>query len=489
MSAVDPTADDAVPAVTSRVVPVRTYVTWTALALMTVSSVASLRPAPTMALYGLACVFLYVLPAIIFLIPTALVSAELASGWSGGVFRWVTEGISPNMGFVAAWHQYAMTIFYYPTLLSFVASTLAYVINPAWASSGVWTAVVIISVYWLGTLLALRGGIGVVAKLASSGVLIGTLIPGALLVILGIIFLAQGNPSAAPMTAEHLLPEWTGIASIVLIVSNFGAYTGMEMNAVHVNELKSPSKEFPKAMFVAMILVLCILILPPLVISWFIPAEELSLTAGVMQAFEAVFTHFGIQFLTPIVGLAIVSASLAGFMTWLSGPSKSLLLSSQEGGYLPPWFQRTNSAGVQINILAAQGVVTTVLALLFAFVPAVSDAYWMFMTITTSVYLLMYLWLFRAAMNLRKRQPDHPRGYRAPALNLLCIMGFASSLAAILISFVPPSQFGEGSPVLFVAIVGGGILLLGVIVPFLLVRLRKPSWQVSPPPAPQEDAS
>jgi glutamate:GABA antiporter len=480
MSSADATADGAVPAAASRKASARTYVTWSALALMTVSSVASLRPAPTMAVYGLACVFLYVLPAIIFLIPTALVSAELASGWSGGVFRWVTEGMSPNMGFVAAWHQYAMTIFYYPTLLSFVASTLAYVIHPAWAASGVWTAVVIISVYWLGTLLALRGGIGIIAKLASSGVLIGTLIPGALLVILGIIFLAQGNPTAAPMTADNLLPEWTGIASIVLIVSNFGAYSGMEMNAVHVNELKEPSREFPKAMFVAMILVLLILILPPLVISWFIPAEELSLTAGVMQAFEAVFAHFGIQFLTPIVGLAIVTASLAGFMTWLSGPSRSLLLVSQEGGYLPPWFQRTNPNGVQINILAAQGVVTTILALLFAFVPAVSDAYWMFMTITTSVYLLMYLWLFRAAMNLRKRQPDHPRGYRAPALNLLCLMGFISSLAAILISFVPPSQFGDGSPVVFVAIVGGGILLLGLVVPFLLVRLRKPSWHVAP---------
>jgi hypothetical protein len=62
------------------------------------------------------------------------------------VYRWVTEGISPNMGFTAAWHQYAMTIFYYPTLLSFVASTLAYVINPDLASSGVWTAVVIIAI-------------------------------------------------------------------------------------------------------------------------------------------------------------------------------------------------------------------------------------------------------------------------------------------------------------------------------------------------------
>jgi glutamate:GABA antiporter len=176
-------------------------------------------------------------------------------------------------------------------------------------------------------------------------------------------------------------------------------------------------------------------------------------------------------------------------MTWLSGPSRSLLLVSKEGGYLPPWFQKTNRAGVQINILAAQGVVTTILALLFAFVPAVSNAYWMFMTITTSVYLLMYLWLFRAAMNLRKRQPDHPRGYHAPALRLLCVMGFVSSLAAILISFVPPSQFGGGSPAVFVLIVGGGIVVLGVVIPWLLVTLRRPSWQAAAPEATPEVTS
>ena len=103
-----------------------------------------------------------------------------------------------------------MTLFYYPSLLSFVAATLAYVIAPDLAASGVWTAIVIITVYWLGVLVQLRGGIGVIAKLASSGVLIGTLIPGALLVTLGIVYLAQGNPSAAPMDAEHFLPEWAG---------------------------------------------------------------------------------------------------------------------------------------------------------------------------------------------------------------------------------------------------------------------------------------
>ena len=456
------------------------YIAWTALALMTVSSVASLRPAPTMAVYGLAAVFLYVLPAIVFLIPTALVSAELASGWNGGIYRWVTEGISPRWGFTAAWHQYAMTLFYYPSLLSFVAATLAYVIAPDLAANGVWTAMVIIAVYWLGVLVQLRGGIGVIAKLASSGVLIGTLIPGALLVTLGIVYLAQGNPSAAPMDAEHFLPEWAGIASIVLIVSNFGAYSGMEMNAVHVGRLRDPKSQFPRVMLLATVLVLLILILPPLAISWVVPAQDVSLTAGIMQAFDAVFAFFGIQWLTPIIGLAIVSASLAGFLTWLAGPSRSLLLVSREGGYLPPWFQRTNEAGVQVNILVAQGILTTVLALLFAFSAAVSNAYWIFMTITTSVYLLMYLSMFVAAYNLRKRQPDHPRGYRAPALGLLCAVGFVSSLAAVLIGFVPPSQL-DFSATAYVFFVGGGVVLLGVIVPLLCLWLRKPSWKTAEP--------
>ncbi len=268
-------------------VPTAVWISWVALALMTTSSVASLRAAPTMAVYGLASVFLYVVPAIVFLLPTSLVSAELASGWKGGIYKWVATGISKPMGFLAVWCQFAMTIFYYPTLLGFVASTLAYVFNPALASNGVWTALVIVVFYWAGVYVSSRGTKGV-AGLASGGLIIGTLIPGALLVFLGVVFLGQGNESAAPMTAANFLPEWAGLASLVLIVNNFLSYSGMEMNAVHVSSLKDPAKEYPKSMFLAMGLVLLIFILPALAISWIVPAEELSLTAGVMQAFDAV---------------------------------------------------------------------------------------------------------------------------------------------------------------------------------------------------------
>jgi glutamate:GABA antiporter len=460
--------------------PAVAYISWVALALMTTSSVASLRPSPTMAVYGLACIFLYLVPAVVFLLPTSLVSAELASGWDGGVYNWVSQGISKPMGFLAVWCQFAMTIFYYPSLLGFVASTLAYVFNPDLASSGLWTALVIMVFYWTGVWVSSRGTKGV-AGLASGGLIIGTLIPGAVLVLLGVVFLGQGNTSAAPMDASHLLPAWAGLSSLVLIVNNFLSYSGMEMNAVHVASLRNPPKEFPKAIFLAMGLVLVIFILPALAISWIVPAEELSLTAGVMQAFDAVFAEFGSQWLTPIVGIMLVTASLGGMLTWLAGPSKGLLLISRREGYLPPFLQRLNKNGVQQNILVTQGLVTTVIALLYAFIPDVSSAYWIFSVITTQVYLIMYLLMFVAAARLRRSQPDHPRGYRAPMLVSLCGVGFAASLAALLIGFVPPSQFESGNVWAYLAIVGGGALGLGLLVPYLFYRLRKPSWKTAEP--------
>ena len=477
MSAMDASAGRSVPTTAARTrAPASAYISWIALAMMTTSSVASLRAAPTMAVYGLACVFLYIVPAIVFLVPTSLVSAELASGWDGGIYNWVARGISKPMGFLAVWCQFAMTIFYYPSLLGFVASTLAYVINPALASNGVWTALVIVVVYWSGVWVSSRGTKGI-AGLASGGLIIGTLIPGAFLVILGVVFLGQGNTSAAPMDANHLLPVWAGLSSLVLIVNNFLSYSGMEMNAVHVGSLKNPAKEFPKSMFLAMSLVLLIFILPALAISWVVPAEELSLTAGVMQAFDAVFANFGAQWLTPIVGIMLVSASLGGMLTWLAGPSKGLLLISRQEGYLPPVLQKRNKNGVQQNILVAQGIVTTVIGLGYALIPNVSSAYWIFSVITTQVYLIMYLLMFVAAVRLRRNDPDHARGYRAPMLTALCGVGFAASLAALLIGFVPPSQFGSGNTATYLLIVAGGALGLGLLVPFLFYRLRKPSWK------------
>ncbi len=443
---------------------------------MTVGSVGYLGSAPATAVFGLASVFLYVLPAIVFLLPVSLVAAELASGWEGGVYNWVREGLSPQMGLIAVWCQFAQTIFYYPALLAYVGSTLAYIVEPNLAGNGIYTGAIIVVLFWSGVLVSSRG-VGFVSKLSSGGTVIGTLIPGAVLVVLAVVYLAQGNQSAVPMNLRHVLPAWSGLASIVLIVNSFFTYAGIEVNAVHVDQLRDPGREYPKAMLLATIVVLAVFILPTLAISSVIPTHQISLTAGVMQAFDSLMRHFDLAFAVPVIAVALAVGALAGMMSWLDGPAEGLLAIGREQGYLPPYFQKTKREGAEVRILAAQGVVITLIAVLYAFVPTVSNAYWIFAAMATQVYMIMYVLMFIAAVRLRRAQPDQIRGYHAPALVLLCTVGGISSLAAFLIGFVAPSQLAHTSPVGYALLILAGIVTIGILPPLLLLRLRKPSWK------------
>jgi glutamate:GABA antiporter len=226
-------------------------------------------------------------------------------------------------------------------------------------------------------------------------------------------------------------------------------------------------------------LVLAVFILPTLAISWVVPSHQISFTAGVMQAFNSLLGHFGLGFAVPVIALALAIGALAGMMAWLGGPSEGLLRIGREQGFLPPLFQKVNAKGIEVHILTAQATVVSVIALLYAFIPSVSHAYWIFAVMATQVYLIMYVLMFVAAMRLRKLQPGHSRGYRAPALGLLCVLGAASSVVALVIGFVPPSQFSHVNPVGYVLLVLAGIVLIGILPPFLLDRFRKPGWKVS----------
>lgn len=429
-----------------------------------------------MAVFGLPSVVLYAIPAVVFLVPAALVSAELASGWKGGVYNWVSEGISPAMGFAAVWCQFAQTTFYYPAVLAYIASTLSYAFAPALAHSGVYTTVVIIVLFWASVLVVARG-VTTTEKLASWGILIGTLIPGLLLVVLAVIYLAQGNHSAAPLGGHHVLPPWHGLTGVVLIVNGFFTYAGVEVNAVHVDDLGNPAREFPRAILLAVIVILLVFIPPTLAISISVPSQNISLTAGVMQAFRNLLDHFSISFLEPVIAIGLVVASISGLLDWLAGPSTGLVQIGRERGYLPRYFQQVNANGVQLRILVAQGSVITVIGLLYALVPTVSRAYWIFAALATEVYLIMYVLMFVAARNLRRRAPEHPRGYRAPALIMICLVGVVASLAACIIGLLPPSQLGHESTPVYASAMLAGVLVLGVLPPVLLYRLRRPEWK------------
>lgn len=229
--------------------PKKSLISMGQLTMLTVVAVASLRSLPTMATFGMGSITFYIIPALIFLIPTAMVSAELATGWKGGVYVWVREAMGNRWGFLAIWLQWIQNVVWYPVQLAFIAAAIAFTIGDLHlATSGLFTAIVILVLYYGSTFIGLRGGT-LFAKVGSWGGIIGTIIPGAVLIIAGVVWLAIGQKSQAPIKFDDVIPPFTGLSSIVLIVSNFLAYAGMEVNAVHVNRMHDPGKDYPVTLF------------------------------------------------------------------------------------------------------------------------------------------------------------------------------------------------------------------------------------------------
>ena len=458
------------------------------LAIMNVTAVVSLRGLATEAIYGLQSAFYYLFAAIVFLIPTAMVAAELAamfSGKQGGVFRWVGEAFGARFGFLAIWLQWIQSTIWYPTVLTFGAVSIAYIgVNPATdaalASNRLFTLVVVLAIYWIATFISLKG-LGWVGKVSKIGGIIGTIIPAAILIILSAIYLLSGGHNNLNVH-ESFFPNLANFDNLVLASSIFLFYAGMEMMGIHVMEVDNPKRNYPRAIIIGSLVTVVIFILGTFALGIIVPAKDISLTQTLLIGFDSYFKYLHMSWMGPIIAIALVFGVLAGVLTWVAGPSKGIFTVGR-AGYLPPFFQKTNKNGVQRNILLVQGVIVTILGLLFVVMPSVQSFYQILSQLTVLLYLIMYMLMFTAAISLRYKLPKMERPFRLGAKGngvmwILGGLGFCGSLLAFILSFIPPSQISVGSnKVWFLVLIIGAIIFVGI--PFIIYANRKPSWKAA----------
>ncbi len=457
------------------------------LAIMNVTTVVSLRGLASEAVYGLSSAFYYLFAAIVFLIPTALVAAELAAMFSdkqGGVFRWVGEAFGARTGFLAIWLQWIESTIWYPTVLTFGAVSIAFIgldqsSDAVLASNKLFTLGVVLAIYWVATFIALKG-LSWVGKISKWGGMIGTIIPAALLIIMGIAYLASGGENNMDMT-QSFIPDLTKLDNIVLASSIFLFYAGMEMMGIHVMEVDNPSRNYPKAIIIGSIITVVIFILGTFALGVVIPAKDINLTQSLLVGVDKYLAYFHLSWVSPIFAIALMFGVLAGVLTWVAGPSKGIFAVGK-AGYLPPFFQRSNKIGVQRNILLIQGAIVTLLSLLFVVMPSVQSFYQILSQLTVLLYLIMYMLMFAAAIVLRYKMRDTPRPFRLGRGNglmwVLALFGFCGSLLAFVLSFIPPSQISTGSNTVWFAVLIAGCAVV-VIAPFIIYAMRKPSWKSS----------
>lgn len=456
------------------------------LAMINVSAIVSLRGMPAESTYGLSSVFYYIFAALFFLVPVSLVAAELTTGWpqKGGVYRWVGEAFGKKWGFLAIWLQWIESTIWFPTVLTFAAVSLAFMgPNQRWdealAANKWYVLVIVLCVYWGATLLNLRG-MKTSAGVTKWGTMIGTIIPGAILILLGLGYWASGHPVLLDMGLDNLMPDLTNFNNLVLAASIFLFYAGMEMSAVHVKDVRNPGRNYPLAILMSAIITVIIFVFGTLAIGFIIPGAQINLVQSLLVSYDDYFSFFGLNWLSWLLALALAIGVLAQVTAWVGGPSKGLYQVGLTGN-LPPVMQKRNKNNVQIGILIIQGVIVTLLSIMFVIMPSVQSAYQIISQLTIILYLIMYMLMFASAIYLRHREPNTPRTFRIPGGKTFGMwvvggLGLLASLAAFLVSFIPPSQITVGSNTTYILLLVVGTFVFAGI-PLIIHAIAKPEWK------------
>lgn len=440
-----------------------------ALTLLITGAIDSIRNLPAAALFGSTLIFFFIFAAIVFLIPTALISAELAANVDkGGIYQWVRLAFGNRIGFLAVWLQWVNNIIWFPTILSFIAGTAAYLVDPLLAQNKIYLVSVILSVFWLLTLINLKG-IRVSAKITSFCAITGLIIPMVFIIILMIAWLVLGKPVQIDLSATSIFPDvnksdnWTALTAIML------GFAGMELATVHINDVNQPRTTFPKALAIATFIILTTMMLGSLAIAFVLPYDQINLVNGTIQTFSYFLSAYHLSWLTPILTLLLVIGSLGGIISWVISPIKGLSQSAKHG-FLPAIFEKQNRYGVSQNLLIAQAILVSFVCLAFLLFPSVNGSFWLLTALSTQLYILMYVLMFLSALRLRTKIKYQEQVFTIPGkktgLWLICLLGLIGCAITLLVGFIPPNNINIGSKLYYEILFCGGIIVMTLPITF-----------------------
>lgn len=443
--------------------------------MITLGSVDSIRNLPATALFGSSLVFYFIVAAIMFLLPSALVSAELSSTSRihGGIYSWVKQAFGTKVGFLAVWFQWTENVIWYPTILSFVAGSIGYLISPSLAQNKVFLISVILVAFWGTTIINLLG-IRSSARFANFAAMVGLILPMTLIIALGAVWLFSGQPAQITFDVGHFMPHGHNNSMWVALTGIMMSFCGMEIATVHSGDVENPKRAFPRAMFIASTALVFTLMAGSLSIAIVIPTQQISLVAGIMQAFTVFFDAYHLHWILPLIAVMLVIGGLGGVSNWIIAPTRGLQIAAKDGN-LPKHFQQTNRHGAPKVLLIYQAIIASLMTLAFLLMPSVNGSYWLLTALAAQQYMLMYMIMFITAIRWRYLGNQNDDGYRIPGgefgMWIVAGLGFIGSLITFIIGFIPPDTINVGSTLHYESLIWIGLIVMTVL-PFVF-RLHR----------------
>ena len=414
---------------------------------MTASMVMAVYEYPTFATSKLHLVFYLLLGGFLWFIPVALCAAEMATvdGWEkGGVFTWTGKNLGKKYGFANLFFEFFEITVGFVTMIYFILGALSYVFDwPALNSNPMIKFIGVLVIFWI-LALSQFGGTKYTAKIAKIGFIVGILLPAAILIILALVYIIQGNPIYIS-SKDTFVPDFTKVNTLVVFVSFILSYMGVEASATHANEMDNPKKEYPLAMLLLVIVAIVVSTLGGLAIAAVIPQNQINLSAGVVQTFVVLLGHFTANntILVKIIALLLAFGVIAEVSSWVVGPTRGMIIAAEEGA-IPKSWAKTNEHDVPVYLVIAQGIIVSIWDAVLTFGAGGSNlSFLAAMSLTVVIYLSGYILFFvgyiKAILGEGLNGAYQMPGGK-PVKIIVAIIGLATSIFAFFISFVPPTS-------------------------------------------------
>lgn len=420
---------------------------------------------------GTSSISLWILAAIFFFVPGALVINELSSRFpeEGGLYVWSREAFGDFHGFIAGWTYWIYTVFYFPGLLLASASMSAYIIGGRGAALAQdRTFLLSVSLAMLLVAVSLNiVGLNIGKWLQNAGG-IGTYVP---LVILGVValFVVFTRGSVTHFTVAHMLPAWNW--DTVNFWSQIAfAFTGLELVSAMSEEIRDPRRTLPRAVFGSGALIAFMYVAGTFAILALVPAADLDPQSGVFHAITVGSVALGVGFMGVVAAILVTAGNAGGVGSTVAGIARVPFVVGIDR-YLPAAFGKIHPRWKTpyVSILV-QATVSGAILLVSQINDSTRGAYQFLIDAAIILYFIPFLYMFAAVIKLAHR-PDRKNSDHAVLVPgglagvWICGgLGFAVVLIGIFVSLVPP---GDSTNKLGfeVKLIGGTLasILLGLI--------------------------
>ena len=399
---------------------------------------------------GTSSISLWILAAVFFFVPGALVINELSSRFphEGGLYVWSREAFGDFHGFLAGWTYWIYTVFYFPGLLLASASMAAYIMGGrgiALAQDRTFLLLVSLAMLLVAVVLNIIG-LNIGKWLQNAGG-VGTYVPLLMLAAIAAAF-ALRHGSATHFTFSNMLPAWNW--DTVNFWSQIAfAFTGLELVSAMSEEVHNPHRTLPRAVFGAGALIALMYIVGTFSVLALVPASDIDPQSGVFHAITVGSVAMRLGLLGVIAAILVTAGNAGGVGTTVAGVARIPFIVGIDR-YLPAAFGKIHPRWKTpyVSILVQAGVSGGIL-LVSQVNETTRGAYQFLIDAAIILYFVPFLYMFAAVIKLARRsdRKNNPHAVLVPGgvagAWTAGGLGFVVVLLGIAVSLVPPGDSSD----------------------------------------------